>query len=274
MSGSITISNRLPESISGGYEPVHRYRRVSIFEREGRVVAKGERGEIIRSEQKGAYDTEILQEAIYHIAGPKIMKWLDDPSTQTGKWEKQYGDPGRRVAPAKIVISCDLDITGPVDLTDIIGLEISGLGHKYGATVLNIKTDEDVVIDMTNSRFCRFTNMKFAVWGDHKPGCVHFLAQDKDRYSSGDHKFENCDWHGGVRHSLVYNCCSEGNHFVDCYFNTGDVAITLTEGDVSKKRQKTGLKRFTIHLPPLWKKTSLCLMAILKRPGPGPMILY
>jgi len=200
-----------------------------VYKQAGAVLAKSADGTIVAEGEAEYHDRLVLQECIDLIAGDEIAG--------------EVGQNARRNAQGTIIIQNDLTIDKTINMRNLFGLEIVGLGYQEGAVNLTFNFTDSAYylgIDLTNSRFVHFKNLRLHANSTSTIEALIFLSRDtsgtpKDQgHSVGNCKFSNCVIRGATGTALVYNYGSEVNHFLDCYFNASadTSAVVLTETNI------------------------------------------
>lgn len=129
---------------------------------------------------------------------------------------------------ARIQIMSDLVLDSPIDLTDIVNLEIVGVGRDQGIE-LQVQHNGDIAFDFTNSRFVQIRNIAFDVASGYRPKVCIYLARGSTGASSGDWLFDNCDFddNGGVTVSFIYNYGCELVTWRECAFRSNGTMINI-----------------------------------------------
>lgn len=127
-----------------------------------------------------------------------------------------------------IAILTSMTIAGPIDVTDKRNIDFVGSG-LYNGTLLTLTTNEDMVFDMTGSRFISFRNLDFKLNSGYSPETVFYFARNSAGDSTGETIFYNCHFEdrGTVGTAFIYNFASEAMTFENCIFTCKGVMIDI-----------------------------------------------
>lgn len=141
---------------------------------------------------------------------------------------------GLTYCPGKILFRDDIAITGTVNLTMIMGLELMGTGHFLGGKAIKIKTNS-IPFDLTGSKYLKFTNLRFKILSGYNPPTLFLLARENASELSQGHTFEHCcfdSFQGDASSALVYIYGTERVSFIDCLWRSKKRAVTITAGNI------------------------------------------